>query len=304
MKIMVTGASGFVGKHLIDILLNNNVDIIAVDMRIADELKNCEHINAIECNLDEVEKLVDLVPDRDIDCCIHLAWQGANGTARGDYDIQLSNISRTLKLCNVLSEMSIKRFVGIGTLAEKDTLNYIPTDGATPNQVSCYGVAKMTAQFMSKIACTQLKIEHVWCQLSNLYGIGDKTGNFINFATKVMLTGQRPAFTAGEQMYDFVYITDIARAIFFAATKGNTNTCYYLGSGHQRKLKYFVHDIRDAIDPNIELFLGEIPFNGVCLPDEEFDCTKLQKDTGYAAEVPFEVGIRKTIDWLKSEMEK
>ena len=293
MKILVTGAGGFVGGHLIDVLLNNNVSVVAVDMFIRAELAERENVKAIQCNLDDVDNLPEMIDDRDIDCCIHLAWQGANGPARGDYDIQLNNIRRTLKLCETLPKLNIHRFVGIGTLAEKDTSNYIPTDGATPNAVAQYGVAKMSAQFMSKIVCTQLKIEHIWCQLSNLYGVGDSTNNFI----------KRAAFTPGEQMYDFVYITDIARGIFLAAVKGKSNTAYYIGSGNQRKLKYFISDIRDAIDPTIELHLGEVPFNGVCLPDEEFDCTKLQNDTGYKAEVPFSLGIRNTIGWLRENME-
>lgn len=302
MKILVTGACGFVGSHLIDLLLKNNVSVIAVDMVVKPGLAERENVKAIQCNLDNVDDLPELIVDRDIDCCIHLAWQGANGPARADYEVQLNNIRRTLRLCEILPKLNIKRFVGIGTLAEKDTSNYIPNDGATPNAVAQYGVAKMSAQFMSKIICTQLRIDHIWCQLSNLYGVGDSTNNFINFASKLMLSGKRASFTLGEQMYDFVYITDIALGIFLAATKGKTNTAYYVGSGNQRKLKYFIADIRDAIDTNIELHLGEVPFNGVCLPDEEFDCTKLQNDTGYKAEVPFGLGIRNTVDWLRENM--
>lgn len=303
MKILVTGANGFVGNYLLEVLQVNGVSIIAVDVNINENLLKYNNIKAVQCDLDESWKLPKLISDRDIDCCIHLAWQGANGPSRGDFDIQISNIQRTIRLCEILPKMNIGRFVGIGTLAEKDVGNYIPRDGATPNLVSCYGVAKMTAQYMSKIICTSLKIDHIWCQLSNLYGIGDKSNNFVNFASKLMLNGKRPSFTAGEQMYDFVYITDMVKAIYLAAIKGKPNTCYYIGSGNQRKLKFFIQDIRDAIDPNIKLYLGEVPFNGVCLPDDEFDCSKLQADTGYKAEVTFKDGISKTVQWLRNNME-
>lgn len=304
MRILVTGAGGFVGSHLLDVMEENNVQVVAVDMTINSNLTDRKNVKTICCNLDEVDKLPELIEERDFDCCIHLAWQGANGSIRGDSDIQIKNIQRTLNLCKILPQLNVKRFVGIGTLAEKDTLNYIPKDGATPNAVACYGVAKMSAQYMSKITCTSLGIEHIWCQLSNLYGVGDSTSNFINFASKLMLEGKRASFTPGEQMYDFVYISDIAKGIFLASTKGKTNTCYYIGSGNQRKLKYFIKDIRNAIDPSIQLYFGEVPFNGVCLPDNEFDCTKLEKDTGYKSSVSFEDGIRRTVNWLKESAVK
>ena len=305
MKYLVTGANGFVGSHLLKTLNNNGEDVIAVIRNVNENIeaiKNLPKVQIVYCELDEIEKLPDLIGNGNVDCCIHLAWEGANGVARADTDIQLKNIRRTLKLCSTLANMGVRRFVGIGTLAEKDVNNYIPLDGATPNAVSAYGTAKLATHYMSKAVCTSLGIEHIWCQLSNLYGVGDTTNNFINFASKLMLTGKRAAFTLGEQMYDFVYITDIANGIYRAAKSGKTNTNYYIGSGHQRKLKEYIYAIRDAIDPNIELFMGEIPFNGVCLDDGEFDCSKLIKDTGYHAEVPFDEGINETLTWLKKEM--
>lgn len=307
MKALITGANGFVGKYLLHVLCDHQVETIAVVRNRSSNtegLENFRNTRIIYCEMDEIEKLPEIVADRDIDYCIHLAWEGANGHPRSNPEMQLKNISRTLSLCRALSKMRIRRFVGIGTLAEKDVNNYIPLDGATPNLVSCYGIAKLTAQYMSKAICTELGIEHIWCQLSNLYGIGDKSSNFINYACKLMLTGGRPSFTAGEQMYDFVYITDIAKGIYKAAADGKVNTAYYIGSGHQKKLKEFIFQIRDAVDPDIQLHLGEIPFNGTCLPDEEFDCSKLMNDTGYCAEIPFEKGIKRTVSWLESQIGK
>ena len=306
MAFLVTGANGFVGTHLLKTLSDNGEEIIAVVRNEKEIIEGIIAIPGVEiayCELDDIENLPSLIKDRSIDCCIHLAWEGANGLARANTDIQLKNINRTLELCKSLSKAGVKRFVGIGTLAEKDVNNYVPTDGATPNPTSCYGTAKLATQYMSKAVCTELKIDHIWCQLSNLYGVGDCTNNFINYASRLMLTGGRPSFTPGEQMYDFVYITDIANGIYRAAKYGKKNTAYYIGSGHQQKLKEYIFTIRDTINPNIEIFLGEIPFNGVCLADEEFDSSKLINDTGYQAVVPFREGIRKTIEWLKTQWE-
>ncbi len=306
MKYLVTGANGFVGTALLKELSKSGDSVIAVvkdSNENVSEIESLSNVKIVYCELCNVSALDSIVTDRDIDTCIHLAWAGSTGDARADYDLQLQNVKYSLDVVNSISKMGIKRFVGAGTLAEKDVLNYHPTDGATPNAVSNYGVAKIGAHFMTKSECNRLGVEHVWCYLSNTYGVGNRTGNFVNFACRVMLSGKRAAFTAGEQTYDFVYITDTVRAIIAAASKGKNNNAYYLGSTKQRKLKEFIADIRNAIDPQIELHLGEIPFNGIPLDAQAFDCSKLVNDTGYQPTVDFKDGIKLTVKWLK-EVEK
>jgi len=301
-KILVTGPNGFIGNVLLKLLSDNGCSVIAVvrnNDEFVDKIKNLPGVTLAYCDMSDIGNLPNIVPDRDIDTCIHLAWAGSFGNDRTDYTLQLRNVRYALDTVNAISVMGVKRFVGAGTLAEKDVLNYHPTDGSTPNAVSMYGIAKMTTHFMTKAECTRLGVEHIWCYLSNTYGIGNTTNNFVNMASKKMLNGEHAAFTAGTQTYDFVYVTDTVRAIMFAADKGKKNTAYYLGSTKQRPLREYIKLIRDTIDPSIELFLGEIPFNGTSLADSEYDTSKLVQDTGYIPEISFEDGIKRTIEWLK-----
>lgn len=301
-KIILTGANGFVGSALIKVLSNNGVEIYAVvkdQHERIDHIENIPGVKIVYCDLSEINKLPELITDRDIDTCIHLAWDGSFGEKRSNYSLQLKNIEYALDTINVISRMGVKRFVGAGTLAEKDVNNYHPTDGATPNAVSMYGIAKITTHYMTKTECTKLGVEHIWCYLSNTYGVGNTTNNFVNMASRLMLEGKRAAFTSGEQMYDFVYIDDTARALFYAASKGRNNTSYYLGSTKPRKLREYITIIRDTINPDIPLYLGEIPFKGNMLPPAEYDTTKLINDTGFYPTVRFEKGIKKTIEYLK-----
>ncbi len=302
-KYLITGATGFIGGYLLNSILENGdraYCIVRSDIA-AFKLPNDERVVPVYLDLDNISELHNKLEIGKVDCCIHLAWEGITGDARGDYNIQLDNIRRTLNLCEELEKLNVKRFVGIGSLAQRDTSFYVPLDGSTPNNVANYGIAKTTAQYMSKVVCNRIGIEHVWCTLSNIYGVGDKSNNFINFASKLMLRGGHAAFTPGEQTYDFVYVSDAAMGICCASESGKTNTDYFVGSGKPRKLKDYIVSIRDRIDPNIKLYLGEIPFNGVCLTDDEFDSGKLIQDTGYNPKVEFIEGIDKTIQWLKEE---
>ena len=113
---------------------------------------------------------------------------------------------------------------------------------------------------------------------------------------------QTANFTAGEQIYDFVYIDDTAQGIWRIGAFGKPNHCYYIGSTRPAKLKQFIQMIRDEIDPQIELHLGAIPFNGVEQPASVYDCSALIQDTGYIPEVAFPEGIKSTVKWLGESM--
>lgn len=302
-KVLVTGANGFIGSSLLQYFSDNDVEVFAVIKDISERVNHIEslkNVHIVYCEMDSIEKLPELIADCDIDTCIHLAWAGSFGELRADYALQLKNIDYAMRTINTIYKMGIKRFVCAGTLAEKDVLNYHPTEGATPNPVSMYGIAKITTHFMTKTECTKLGIEHIWCYLSNTYGVGNTTNNFVNMACKKLLNNERAAFTAGEQYYDFMYITDTVRAIAAVTENGKTNCSYYLGSAQARPLREYIKLIRDAIDPSIPLYLGEIPFNGNALPEEAYDISSLVKDTGFHPQIRFEEGIKKTVSWLKT----
>ena len=281
-KILITGANGFIGTELIRQLSERGKEIYAVIKDVNEDvsaLQVCANVKIIYCDLEEIYKLKDIVGKMNFDCCFHLAWIGSYGDARGDYVLQLKNVQYACDVVKVMNQIGCRRFVGAGTLAELDVQNYAPTDGATPNLVSDYGTAKLTAHYMTKAMCSKYGIEHVWVRLSNTYGIGNRTGNFVNYAARIMLEGKPANFTIATQIYDFVYVTDTIRAIIAASEKGKSNCCYYLGSNAERPLREYIYMIRDAIDPTIELHLGAIPFNGICLQAEEFSGKKLFEDT-------------------------
>lgn len=304
---IVTGANGFVGSALLKELTDNGVKVFAVVRNAQANISGIADLPNVQIVSCDMENLLEELPkkiDQSADVFYHLAWAGSTGPARGDYALQLKNARWTLDAVNVAHRLGCKRFVGAGTLAELDVNAYTPLNGSTPNAVSCYGVAKIAAHYMSKAECNRLGMEHLWAYLSNTYGIGNYTSNFINFASKVMLTGQAPNFTPGEQPYDFVYVSDIAQGLSCIGSRGRNNHAYYIGSTKPAKLKEFICKLRDEIDPAIQLNLGAIPFNGVAHPASTFDCTALVEDTGYSPRVSFEEGIKTTVEWLRVQIQE
>lgn len=305
-KVIVTGANGFIGSELLKILSDKKIESIAVvrnKQSSIEKIQELPYVRIIYCELDDIHNLYNLVSDRDIDACIYLAWTGSFGDERACYETQIRNVRYALKTVDVIHMMGVRRFIGAGTLAEKEVLNYHSKDGAKPDPVTFYGIAKVAAHFMTKTECTRLQIEHIWCYISNTYAAGSTTDNFAMMASRRMLNGDRAAFTLGEQMYDFMYVTDTASAIYYVADKGKVNVAYYLGSGKQRKLKEYIEIIRDTVNPEIELYLGEIPYHGNPLPAEAYDSSRLSIDTGFKAEIEFEDGIKRTIEWLRDQQQ-
>lgn len=303
---IVTGANGFIGRALLRELADHQVSAAAVvrnDNSDISAIKDIPGVEIVYCDMEQLEQLPRIIR-HNADVFYHLAWMGSSGSDRGNYDLQLRNVHWTLDAVRAAAAVGCKKFIGAGTLAELDVNAYTPVDGSTPNAVSIYGAAKIAAHYMSKADCGQLEMEHVWARLSNTYGVGNYTSNFVNFAVKAMITGQPANFTAGEQLYDFVHIDDTARGLYCLGERGKGNYAYYIGSNRVAKLKEFIRVIRDEVDPSIPLNLGAIPFHGAAHEASAFDCSLLMRDTGYLPQVSFPEGIKKTIQWLRQQIEE
>ena len=106
-----------------------------------------------------------------------------------------------------------------------------------------------------------------------------------------------PELTAGEQLWDYIYCEDAARAFFLLGEKGQDGATYCIGSGEARPLKEYMYLLRDAVDPALPLGLGKLPYGEWQVMYLCADIARLRKDTGFVPEVSVEEGIRRTVEW-------
>ena len=300
-KVIITGANGFIGRYLVNELLNNDYEVWAV---IRNEKSNVVgmpegNIHYVYCELNNIKELVHLIPERGFACFYHLAWEGNSGEKRSNYSLQLRNAEACVNAAIAADALQCKRFVGAGSITELMYKDYLGQDKSTPDMVTCYAIGKMAAEYLTKCQCNDLKIEFVWTYISNFYGVGDTTKNFINFLIKSYSERIVPQLTSGEQYADFMYVTDVARALIAVAERGHENTSYYIGYGQPQPLKEFVVLIKNMICPSLDTGLGKKEFHGISVDFDNIDYKKLQRDTGFEPSITFETGIEKTIKWFK-----
>lgn len=302
-KAIVTGASGFVGTAVCKELLERGIEVIAICRNRHGGISSIEKnkgIRIVYADLSSFKDLAEVIPDRDIDVFYHFAWEGSAGNLRGDADIQVKNIQYTCDVVKACSELGCKRYVFASSIMEYEIEAAMATD-VTPGINTLYCSAKIAADYMARTIAGSLGIDYIRTVITNIYGPGELSPRLVNTSIRRMINGERCSFSAGEQMYDFIYITDAAKAFVAVGERGKKNKAYYIGSREPKPLKEFLLKMRDCVNPEIEIGLGEVPFNGVSLSYHEFDIDAIKNDTGFVSEVSFEEGINKTIAWIKGE---
>lgn len=301
-NVIVTGANGFIGKTLVNALLEKGYRVVALDIRFDDMLANDERVTCVNVMDKEVTALVKEIPHRDYRCFFHLAWAGTSGPSRADYVVQLNNVKLACDYIKLCSEIGCKRVVYASSINEMETYEYLQSDNIEPAGGYIYGTGKLAAHLMGETVAKLNDIEFIPVIITNIYGVGEKSARMIYTSINKLVHKEHCSFTAGYQTYDFIYITDAINSIIAVAEKGKAFNRYYIGSGEPKPLREFLLEMRDIVDPEAELGLGDIPFRGVDVSYDQFDLKKVEQDTGYKNEVAFAEGIHMTADYIRGEV--
>lgn len=297
-KVIITGANGFVGGALTKELVSKGIEVIALDLEgHTNNLPDSPLVTFYPFDFSNAEAALDAIPDRDADTFYHFAWVGSAGPQRADTALQLNNAKWTVDCLRLAKELGCSRFVNAGSIMEKETYKAVFTPENRPGMGYVYGSGKLVAHTMCKSVAADIGIDLLWAMITNAYGVGERSPRMVNTTIQKCIRGEAPQFTAGTQHYDFVYIDDVARAFRLIGENGKPFCEYLIGSSSARPLKEFLLEMKAAIAPDLDFIFGDIPFTGVDLPLEDFDCSKTEADTGFRAQISFGEGCRMTRDW-------
>lgn len=302
---IITGANGFIGSALVKELIQHDYRVYAVCRENSYANVPCDgNADIIVCDLEKINRLGDILPQDTYDFFFHLAWKDMGGPNRCNALQQLQNVQWSIEALRVSQKLHCKRFIGAGSMMERQMLANIYSCEGKAGNGDIYGAAKLSAHVMSKDLAKREGIEWVWPIIGNAYGPGQNGPWLVNTTLQKCFRGEPPQFTAGEQICDLIYIDDVVRAFRLIAENGNPFQTYYIGSSNAKPLKEFLLEMQKSIAPNLEFKFGDVPYNGAALPLEEFDCSRTEGDTGFRAQVGFSEGCKRTMAWLQAQENK
>lgn len=296
-RVIVWGASGFLGKNLVKALKENYYvyAIVKKNSRIPHEWNQYKNLTILtQEDVQSIEKA---------DIMFFLAWSGTSGEERKNIELQFASIKVACEAVQIAARLRCFKFVYAGSIMEYEAIEYLGKKDMIPNKNYVYSISKLLADYYVKILANDLKIEYCNALISNIYGPGEKSKRFIITMCDRLLKNQKIELTSGMQLYDFIYIDDAMSALKLIGEKGKNNEIYYIGNKTQKTLKEYILSMQKVIGSSAELVFGAIDFSGISLTYQEFNTSALYDDLGFQCMVDFEDGIQKTIEWLKREEE-
>lgn len=294
-KVIVTGANGFIGSSLIKRLVEENVQVVAVDISFKiSRLPESDLLTKIEMSLDDEALMLVNIPIDRYDAFYHFAWRGVNGTDKADPVVQLENAQMAIRCAAVAQKVGCKKFLCAGTVAEQATNSLSHLDKTSGGMM--YGVAKHCTHLMLETYCKNIEMPFVWMQFSNIYGPSNKTGNLVSYTLGQLTTGQEATFGPAQQPYDFIFVDDLLEAIYRIGENENKQNSYYIGSGEPKQLKAYLLEIGKAYEREDLIKIGVRPDDGIVYTMDMFDTSALVDDIGDYVSKSFTEGIKYTIE--------
>lgn len=303
-KVLVTGATGMIGSSMIEQMVKDGIDVTAVvrpHSKKMSNLINDSRVNVVECDVKDLLSLKNSL-EKDYDTFYHFAWDGTYGDSRNDALLQELNIRNTLEAVKLAYEIGCSVFVGAGSQAEFGFVEGELSDNIPKNPVTGYGIAKYTAGKLSAVMCEKYGMRQSWGRIVSTYGPRDNYYTMVMSSVIGMMKGERMSFTKGDQVWDYIYGEDCSKAFYLIGKYGKHGKAYTIGSGKSKLLREYIYMIRDAVNPNLEIGLGERQYYPNQVMKLTANIEELTNDTGFVPEVDFEHGIRKTIEWYKGVM--
>lgn len=230
--ILVTGAGGFIGKHVMKQLARKGEEA-AVLVRDAGKYKAVGDEIVIEATLDDLGSAMKMLQSLPIDTCIHLAWEGIPDYS---YGMSKKNLLHGLAVLDLCKECGINNLVITGSCWEyKNPVGEISTEW--PLDVSnSFKVAKNSLHAMAHAFCCEHGIHLNWLRLFYVYGLGQRSGSLIPTLINSFRKGEQPRLNGIYNENDFVYVGDVADAIVKCAINHGYSETLNVGSGRAVKV--------------------------------------------------------------------
>lgn len=293
-KVLLTGASGFIGRHVLDCLLNAGYEVWAIYN--SHELPERENLHQMKLNLFDSVSVQAFLEQEKFENLIHLAWY--TGKKCHSHNSNIDWVSASINLLKSFVEQGGKKVLMAGTVSEYDFSCGYMTEDVTPlNNPSLYGKCKASLYNIAKQYCLQNEVEFKWARVFNLYGPYEKETRLMPYVMTTMLKGEDVKVSPCTKIQDYSHVFDTAAAIvkfFESNVQGAVNMC----SGNPIRLKDIVEKIKELTG-----FSGNILYGAIEANFEEplvvGNNARLRDEVGFIPKYDLETGLKDTIKWWK-----
>lgn len=256
MKVIVTGGAGFIGSHIVDLLIEKGYDVCVIDNLIHGKKENINS-KAKFYQIDIRDKnIIEIFKNEKSDILIHHAAQIKVPISIKnpilDADI---NISGSINLLEAARKTGVKKVIYPSSAAIFGEPKYLPIDENHPlGMISGYGVSKHTVEHYLSVYKALYGIDYVVLRYSNVYGPRQDSGGeggVVAIFSEKFLKDERPyIFGDGEQIRDFVYVKDVAKANLMAI-EADKNGIFNVCTNEKTTINELVNIFQYILDKNI-----------------------------------------------------
>lgn len=315
MKILITGAAGFIGFHLSKLLLEEGHEVFGVDsvngyystqikqdrLNILRPFQNFSFSGIDICDRSDVEALF---ASNQFALVIHLAAQaGVRYSLDAPHKYAESNLIGFMNVLEASRQNQIKKFI----FASSSSVYGNRTDGPfventnTDHPESLYAATKKANELIAYSYSKQFNMQMIGLRFFSVYGPwGRPDMAYFSFTKKILRGETIPVFNRGEMVRDFTFIDDITTGVYNLIHKMEqlpNYKIYNLGNNQPIKIMDFITALEEAIEKKAKVDL--LPMQA---GDVVFTCADIsaaQKDFGYQPKTDIELGLKEFVKWYK-----
>jgi UDP-glucuronate 4-epimerase len=306
MRILVTGAAGFIGSQLAERLVAEGNDVTGIDSMsdYYDPERKAGNLASLR-ESDSFEFLEASINDADlgslmegVEVVFHLAGQPGVRASWGDeFSIYMEdNIHATQRLLEAAKGAGLKRFVHASSSSVYGDAEHFPTgEEELPRPVSPYGVTKLAAEHLGRLYWKAFEVPTVALRYFTIFGPRQRPDMaFSRFVDAALNDGTVEIYGDGEQVRDFTYVDDCVAATIAAASSGVPGGVYNIAGGTQATVLDVLEILGRLVGHEIkrehqEAMAGDARRTGA-------DTSLAKRDLGYAPQTSLETGIEKQLD--------
>ncbi|MBO7484662.1 MAG: NAD-dependent epimerase/dehydratase family protein [Spirochaetaceae bacterium] len=295
---IVTGATSFIGISLIKTLFQNEYTIYAVirphsSRRILLNNVNNNRCRFIECNLSDIGQLVRLVDKNyQFDEFYHFGWSSDFDNPRYNLEGQMKNVTYTMDAMRAAKELGCKKFIAVGSQAECGLVEMPINSTTTDNPITAYAKAKCETFRQCCKVSDELGISFYWPRLLSAYGPYDRSHTLVMSCIDACINHKKISLSKAEQIWDFVYVDDVAKSLKLIVEKGEPQKKYSIASGVGRPLGEYIQDIADIYGyPDLMNGIGKRPYSENEVMYLVGDVSEIHEDTGMCFDTDFKKHI-------------